>query len=101
MRSAAMILGMCAVMAGCYTPSQSSWNRDVNSWIRVGMPFASAIAILGTHGLSCTGGNPTSCGRTRGGLLTCGQKVVVRFQKPEMLVDKVEIPTITCIGGFG
>jgi hypothetical protein len=50
------------------------------------MPFASAIAILGTHGLSCTGGNPTSCGRTRGGL--------------EMLVDSIEIPMITCIGGF-
>jgi hypothetical protein len=100
MRPATMILGICAVLTGCYTPSQSSWTQQVHSWIRVGMPFASAIAILGTHGLSCTGGNPTSCGRTRGGLLTCGQKVLVRFQEPEMLVDSIEIPMITCIGGF-
>jgi hypothetical protein len=98
---AATMMGMCVVLTGCYTPSQSSWNQHVHSWIRVGMPFASAIAVLGTHGLSCTGGNPTSCGRTRGGLLTCDQKVLVRFQEPEMLVDKIETPKITCIGGFG
>jgi hypothetical protein len=65
------------------------------------MPFASAIAVLGKHGLACTGGNPTSCGRTRGGLLTCAERVRIRFQEPEMLVDKIEVPEITCIGGFG
>jgi hypothetical protein len=95
------MIGMCVVLTGCYTPSQSSWNQHVHVWIRVGMPFTSAIAVLGTHGLSCTGGNPTSCGRMRGGLLTCGQQVFVRFQESEMLVDKIEIPKITCIGGFG
>jgi hypothetical protein len=100
MRSATMIFGICAMITGCYTPSQSTWDQHVHSWIRVGMPFASATAILGTHGLSCTGGNPTSCGRTRGGLLTCGQGVRVRFQEPQMLVDQIEVPKITCIGGF-
>lgn len=100
MRSASMILAICVVVAGCYTPSQSNWNQHVHSWIRVGMPFASAIAILGTHGLSCTGGNPTTCDRRRGGLLSCGQRVIVKFQEPEMLVDRIEIPSIICIGGF-
>jgi hypothetical protein len=100
MRAVTMILGMCAVLSGCYTPSQSSWDKHVHSWIRVGMPFATAIAVLGTHGLSCTGGNPTSCVRTRGGLLTCGQRVSVEFQQPEMLVDKIGVETVTCIGGF-
>ena len=100
MRSATMILGICAMVTGCYTPSQMTWDQHVHSWIRVGMPFASAIAILGTHGLSCTGGNPTSCGRMRGGLLTCDQGVRVSFQEPQMLVDQIEVQKITCIGSF-
>jgi hypothetical protein len=100
MRAVTMIVGMSAVLSGCYTPSQSSWDQHVHSWIRVGMPFAGAIAVLGTHGLSCTGGNPASCSRTRGGLLTCSQQVIVRFQLPEMLVEKIEVSKITCIGGF-
>jgi hypothetical protein len=64
------------------------------------MPFALAVSILGNHGMTCSGGNPASCSRIRGGLqpYSCMERVNIHFAEPLMLVDRIEIVKITCAG---
>jgi hypothetical protein len=89
-----------ALLSACYFVNQTKLEESVHSWIRIDMPFAEAISILGKHGMACTGGNPTSCSRIRGGLqpYSCIERVNVHFAEPWILVDKIEIPKIGCAG---
>jgi len=93
-------IAACALLAGCYVARQSQFEQSVHSWLRIGMPFATATSILGTKGMSCSGGNPASCSRVRGGLqpYSCVERVEVSFAGPAMLVDEIRIPKIACAG---
>jgi hypothetical protein len=94
------LAALCAPLSACYIAHQDKYEEAVHSWIRIDMPFATAISILGTKGMTCTGGNPTSCSRVRQGLqpYSCVEKVMVRFADPNMLVDEIQIPKIGCAG---
>jgi hypothetical protein len=87
-------------MSGCYFVDQPRFESQVHSWIRIDMPFAEALSILGNHGMRCSGGNPASCSRLRGGLqpYSCIERVQVSFAGQWMLVDKIEIAKIACAG---
>jgi hypothetical protein len=93
-------LGFNAMLSGCYFVNQTKFDDSVHSWVSVNMPFATAISILGQHGMACSGGNPASCARIRGGLqpYSCMERVNVHFAEPWMLVDRIEIPKIACGG---
>jgi hypothetical protein len=88
------------LLGGCYFVHQEKFEQTVHSWIRVDMPFATAISILGTKGMTCDGGNPASCSRLRQGLqpYSCVERVNVSFADPNMLVDGIQIPKIICAG---
>ena len=58
----------CVLLSACYVVRQEHFEESVHSWIRVDMPFSTAISILGTKGMTCTGEYPASCSRIRGGL---------------------------------
>lgn len=94
------VAALCALLSGCYFVHQDKFDEAVHSWIRIDMPFATAISILGTKGMTCTGGNPTTCSRVRQGLqpYSCVERVMVRFGGPNMLVDSIQIPKINCAG---
>jgi hypothetical protein len=94
------LAGICALLSACYIARQDKFEEAVHTWIRIDMPFATAISILGTKGLTCTGGNPASCSRVRQGFqpYSCIEKVMVRFAGPNMLVDEIQIPKIGCAG---
>ena len=100
MLKTAFLVGACALLSACYFVKQEKFEQAVHSWIRVEMPFAQAISILGTKGMICNGGNPASCSRMRGGLqpYSCVERVNVRFAGPNMLVDEIQIPRIACAG---
>ncbi len=91
---------LCVLLNACYFVHQDKFVEAVHSWIRVDMPFATAISILGTKGMTCTGGNPADCSRLRQGLqpYSCIERVRVRFAAPDMLVDAIQIPDIVCAG---
>jgi hypothetical protein len=88
------------LLIGCYFVRQDKFEAAVHSWIRVDMPFATAISILGSKGMTCTGGNPASCSRLRQGLqpYSCVERVDVSFGGPNMLVDAIQISKIACAG---
>jgi hypothetical protein len=94
-----IVIGV-ALLSGCYSANEAKLEESIHSWIRIDMPFAQAISILGKHGMECTGGNPASCSRIRGGLqlYSCVERVNVHFVEPFMLVDRIEIPKIGCTG---
>jgi hypothetical protein len=100
MPKAVFLGGACALLSACYFVKQAKFEESVHSWIRVEMPFAQAISILGTKGMTCSGGNPASCSRIRGGLqpYSCMERVNVSFAGPNMLVDEIQIPKIACAG---
>jgi hypothetical protein len=93
-------LAFCLLLSACYFVRQAEFEESVHSWIRIDMPFATAISILGTKGMTCTGGNPASCARVRGGLqpYSCMERVNVSFAEPHMLVSEIQIPKIACAG---
>ena len=96
----AFVVGTSALLSACYIVQQEKFEQSVHEWIHTDMPFAQAISILGNHGMVCSGGNPASCSRSRGGLqpYSCVELVRVGFGGPYMLVDKIEIPKIACTG---
>jgi hypothetical protein len=100
MRRTLFLAGVFALLTACYIVHQDKFEEAVHSWIRIDMPFATAISILGTKGMTCTGGNPASCSRIRQGLqpYSCVERVMVRFAGPNMLVDAIQIPKIGCAG---
>ena len=100
MRRNSTTLAVCSLLSACYFVHQSAFQESVHSWIRVDMPFATAISILGTKGMTCTGGNPASCSRIRRGLqpYSCMERVNVSFAEPDMLVSEIQIPKIACAG---
>jgi hypothetical protein len=100
MRRNSAILVVCSLLSACYFVRQTEFDESVHSWIRIDMPFATAISIVGTKGMTCTGGNPASCSRIRGGLqpYSCVERVNVSFAEPHMLVSEIQIPKIVCAG---
>jgi hypothetical protein len=100
MRKWIFLSTLCALLSACYFVHQDKFEEAVRSWIRIDMPFATAISILGTKGMTCTGGNPASCARLRQGLqpYSCVERVNVSFAGPNMLVDAIQIPKIHCAG---
>jgi len=96
----AFLVATCSLLSACYFVQQEKFEQSVHSWIHVDMPFAQAISILGNKGMICSGGNPSSCSRSRGGLqpYSCMELVRVSFGGPYMLVDKIEVPKIACVG---
>ena|SRR5450631_313182 len=100
MHKTASLLVACILLSACYFVRQSKFEESVHSWIRVGMPFSTAISILGNKGMDCTGEYPASCARIRGGLqpYSCMERVNVTFDQPHMLVSDIQIPKIHCAG---
>jgi len=100
MRKVRFLTGSCLLLSACYFVHQDRFEAEVHSWIRVDMPFATAISTLGAKGMRCSGGNPTDCSRIREGLqpYSCIERVTVRFAEPNMLVDAIQIPKIVCAG---
>ena len=100
MRKTPLLVVATALLSAWYFVHQEQFERSVHSWIRIDMPFSSAISILGTQGMTCTGEQPASCSRIRQGLqpYSCIERVNVSFAGPHMLVDAIEIPKITCAG---
>lgn len=98
MNTAALFLEL--PLSACYVVHQDKFEEAVHSWIRVDMPFATAISILGTKGMTCNGGNPARCSRIRQGLqpYSCVERVNVSFAAPDMLVDVIQVPRIACAG---
>jgi hypothetical protein len=94
------LAGACLLLSACYFVHQEQFEETVHSWIRIDMPFATAISLLGKKGMTCSGGNPTDCSRIRQGLqpYSCIERVMVRFGGPNMLVDEIQIPKIICAG---
>lgn len=100
MHKAFFLAGTYLVLSGCYFVDQQKFEHAVHTWIRIDMPFATAISILGTKGLTCTGGNPADCSRIRQGMqpYSCTERVMVRYGGPNMLVDSIQMPKINCAG---
>jgi hypothetical protein len=100
MQKTYFLAGISLLLGACYFVHQDEFEEKVHSWIRIDMPFAAAISVLGTKGMTCTGGNPAGCSRIRQGLqpYSCVERVVVRFAGPNMLVDEIQIPKIVCAG---
>jgi hypothetical protein len=100
MGKAPFLMSASVFLSACYVIHQDRFEQSVHSWIRPDMPFATAISILGTKGMTCTGEHPASCGRVRQGLqpYSCVERVNVSFAGPNMLVDAIEIPKIVCAG---
>ena len=96
----AFVVGTSALLSACYIVQQEKFEQSVHEWIHTDMPFAQAISILGNKGMICSGGNPASCTRIRGGLqlYSCVERVNVSFAGPYMLVDRIEVPKIACSG---
>jgi hypothetical protein len=94
------LVGACALLSACYVVKQEKFEESVRSWVQVDMPFATAISVLGTKGMTCSGGNPASCSRVRGGLqlYSCVERVNVGFAGPNMLVNVIQIQKIACTG---
>jgi hypothetical protein len=95
-----MIVIASVLLSACYVVRQEQFEESVHSWIRVNMPFSTAVSILGTKGMTCSGEYPASCARIRGGLqpYSCVERVNVSFAGSNMLIDKIEIPKIVCAG---
>jgi hypothetical protein len=100
MRNGYFLAGISVLLSACYFVHQDKFEEKVHSWIRIDMPFATAVSVLGTKGMTCSGGNPASCSRLRQGLqpYSCVERVTVRFAAPNMLVDEIQIPKIICAG---
>jgi hypothetical protein len=62
-----LLASALVVLSGCYFIHQDEFEAEVHSSIRIDMPFATAISILGTRGMTCAGGNPSDCSRIRQG----------------------------------
>lgn len=54
-------VGAFLLLNACYFVHQDKFEGAVHSWIRVDMPFATAVSILESKGMTCDGGNPASC----------------------------------------
>jgi hypothetical protein len=95
-----ILISASVLLGACYFVHQENFEQSVHSWIQVDMPFSTAISILGTKGMTCTGEQPASCSRVRQGLqpYSCVERVNVSFADSNKLVNEIHIPKIVCAG---
>jgi hypothetical protein len=91
---------LTAALAGCYSPNQKAFEKEVHTLVQPGMPVSAAVAQLTQRGFNCTG-EPITCSRIRQRLLpsSCVERVNLEAtgQSSSALLS-VEIRPIVCAG---
>ena len=89
---------LTGALAGCYSPNQKAFEREVHTLVQPGMPVSAAVAHLTQRGFDCTG-EPITCSRIRQRLLpsSCIERVNLQAAGSTALLF-VDIPPIACAG---